>query len=181
MKDGRYLGADPGIKNFAYAIIEVENGEPKFVVCGRFPNLAKNNAQMLNHIKEGMTSTIKNNNVISAGFEEVMFGRNRSSAMSTAKSIGALEMACAELDIECSGITASSLKKQISGNGRASKDEMKIAVHERLIDKIDTEIEQWEKSAPENDTRHPFWKKSQLENADDHCIDAVAVALWLTM
>ena len=181
MKDGRYLGVDPGIKNFGYAVIEVKNDEISFVNCGRMPNLSNHYPTILNQIKEGMGSALRIHSVVEAGFEEVMFGRNRTAAMSTAKAIGAFQMACQELDIDCRGVSPSRLKKLISGNGRASKDEIKQSVFERLDTRLDEEIKAWDKSVPENDSSHPHWRKVQLENADDHTIDAVAVALWLTM
>lgn len=178
-QDGYYLGADPGIKNFGYGVVRIDRGQISFVNCGCMPNLAKNNAQMLNDIRTGMLITLEQYNIVEAAFEEVFFMGNKTSALSTAKCIGAFEMACAELDIPCSGVVPSSLKKKIAGNGRASKDDMKTAVISYLEEDLNYQIENYGEVVPENDSAHPYWKKQQIENTNNHALDAVAVALWL--
>ena len=179
--DGYYLGADPGIRNFGYGVIKVESGVARFVNCGSMPNLARNNAQMLNQIKSGMLLTLEKYSIVEACFEEIFFMGNKTSALSTAKAIGAFEMACDELDVPCSGVSPSKLKKAIAGNGRASKDDMKHAVLSLITDDLDIQIEEWndEEKIPENYSDHPYWKKQQIENTNNHALDATAVALWL--
>ena len=76
-------------------------------------------------------------------YEAVLFGKNVTNALNTAKIIGAIELAAWQQSVASVGYPPQKIKKLITGNGRATKDEMRESVAKLIdIEKSD-EYETW--------------------------------------
>ena len=76
-------------------------------------------------------------------YENVLLGRNVTNAFNAAKIIGGIELVAWDQSIACVGYPPQKIKKMITGNGRATKDEMREAVGNLIdVDKSD-EIKYW--------------------------------------
>ena len=131
------LGIDPGIANTGWAVVFRSVTDGLFRLCGSGVVKTQSDkaigsrlATIIDGIKPGLIVA----DVI--GVELVFFGRNVSSAMSTAHVIGAVELIAHQAGIECIQIHPNQVKAAVLGKSRGSK-----ALVRQFVNKIfDTEI-----------------------------------------
>ena len=116
------LGIDPGIANTGWAVVLRSTTDGLFRLCGSGVVKTQSDkaigsrlATIIDGIKPGLIVA----DVI--GVESVFFGRNVSSAMSTAHVIGAVELVAHQAGIECLQIHPNQVKAAVLGRGRGSK------------------------------------------------------------
>ena len=116
------LGIDPGIANTGWAVVFRSATDGLFRLCGS--GIIKTQSDevigsRLATIIEGIKPAMAVADVI--GVELVFFGRNVSSAMSTAHVIGAVELIANQAGIECIQIHPNQVKAAVLGKSRGSK------------------------------------------------------------
>ena len=116
------LGIDPGIANTGWAVVFRSITDGLFRLCGSGVVTTQSDkaigsrlATIIDGIKPGLIVA----DVI--GVELVFFGRNVSSAMSTAHVIGAVELVAHQAGIECLQILPNQVKAAVLGKSRGSK------------------------------------------------------------
>ena len=92
-------------------------------------------------------------------YENVLFGRNVTNAFNTAKIIGGIELVAWDQTVACVGYPPQKIKKLITGNGRATKDEMRQAIGKLIDAEKSDEYEDW------------------YTKASHHIIDACAIGI----
>ena len=131
------LGIDPGIANTGWAVVFRSVTDGLFRLCGS--GIIKTQSdevigRRLATIIEGIKPAMAVADVI--GVELVFFGRNVSSAMSTAHVIGAVELVAHQAGVKCVQILPNRVKAAVLGKSRGSK-----ALVRQFVNKIfDTEI-----------------------------------------
>ena len=160
------LAFDPGLANLGHSCLHIENDSIKMVDIDIHKqkskvHIGKKLLKIYNHI-EGLV--VKFNPYVVA-YEKMFFRGRSDSAASTIKVIGMIETISEKHNIKSIGVAPPTLKKFITGNGRADKEEMKRSVNLKLIDIV----------SGNKDNVELIMKCSSLSN---HEIDAFGVALW---
>ena len=122
----RFLGIDPGLLVCGYACMEVGQDGEKLVEAGviRTPaELALE--QRLNRIADDTASLLKSLRPDVVAVEELYSHyAHPKTAILMGHARGVILQKCAEVAIEVRSFSATRIKKSITGNGRASKEQM---------------------------------------------------------
>ena len=126
----RILGIDPGLQVCGYACLEAGDSGEKLLeagVCrtsGGLPIEAK-----LNQIAEDIQSLLKKFSPDTVAVEELYSHyAHPKTAILMGHARGVILQKCAEAAIEVRSFSATRIKKSITGNGRASKQQMQRAI-----------------------------------------------------
>jgi crossover junction endodeoxyribonuclease RuvC len=125
----KILGIDPGLQVCGYACLEID-GKEKLIeagVCrtsGNSPLEAR-----LNQIAEDIRSLLKKFSPDIVAVEELYSHyAHPKTAILMGHARGVILQSCAEAAIEVRSFSATRIKKSITGNGRASKQQMQRAI-----------------------------------------------------
>jgi len=126
----RILGIDPGLQVCGYACLEAGEEKHKLIEAGvirtdsRLPMEEK-----LNRIAEDMDSLLKNLNPDVVAVEELYSHyAHPKTAILMGHARGVILQRCAQTGIEVRSFSATRLKKSITGNGRASKEQVQRTI-----------------------------------------------------
>ena len=126
----RFLGIDPGLLVCGYACMEVGQDGEKLVEAGviRTPaELALE--QRLNRIADDTASLLKSLRPDVVAVEELYSHyAHPKTAILMGHARGVILQKCAEVAIEVRSFSATRIKKSITGNGRASKEQMQRTI-----------------------------------------------------
>ena len=131
----RFLGIDPGLLVCGYACLEVEQDGEKLIEAGiiRTPgDLALE--QRLNRIAEDTASLLSSLRPDVVAVEELYshYAHPRT-AILMGHARGVILQKCAEAAIEVRSFSATRIKKSITGNGRASKEQVQRTIQTILF------------------------------------------------
>ena len=157
--EGHVLGFDPGSRNSAYASMIHSNGIFYFNDIGDIELTDDEFGGRISKMAQRVSDLINKHNPSFICYESVLFGRNVTNALNTAKIIGAIEFAAYTQSVTSIGYPPQKIKKIITDNGRASKYEMKENVS-KLID-------------ANKSNEDEFWHT----HASNHIIDACAIGI----
>jgi crossover junction endodeoxyribonuclease RuvC len=126
----RFLGIDPGLLVCGYACLEVEQDSEKLIEAGviRTPaDLALE--QRLNRIADDTASLLESLQPDVVAVEELYSHyAHPKTAILMGHARGVILQKCAEAAIEVRSFSATRIKKSITGNGRASKEQMQRTI-----------------------------------------------------
>ena len=124
----KVIGIDPGIANTGWAIISSENlGKYTHIESGHIKTSPKDELterigkiiETVRPLMKGPKSYLKDWDKIKViGIESVFFGKNVSSAMSTANVIGAISLAAFDNEIKCMMIRPNAVKEAVTGQSK---------------------------------------------------------------
>jgi crossover junction endodeoxyribonuclease RuvC len=138
----RILGIDPGTRVVGYGLIEAE-GSKLFPVAGGIIRTEPNDpmSRRLKQIHESLRVVIRRCRPDAAVVEEVFYGQNISTLIKIGEARGAILAACAIADLETFGYPPAEVKKAVTGNGRASKVQVREMVSMLLGQRMEVETE----------------------------------------
>lgn len=125
----RILGIDPGLQVCGYACLEI-NDKEKLIEAG----VCRTSSQLpleakLNQIAEDTQSLLKKFSPDIVAVEELYSHyAHPKTAILMGHARGVILQSCAEAEIELRSFSATRIKKSITGNGRASKQQMQRAI-----------------------------------------------------
>lgn len=152
----KILGIDPGTATTGYGVIEQLNGKPELLRFGLIETDKNYRAEIrLCLIFDQMKTLIKENSPDVITMESVFFFSNAKTIVSVSQAQGVIKLAAAKTKTPILEFTPLQIKKVVSGNGWAKKNDMKKAV--RKLVKV----------------RQPRHKKTHFDNVTD----AIACAL----
>jgi len=126
------LGIDPGSINCGYAIIEKKLGKVKLIEAG----LIKMRDKILQHqivqMVEGFDQVFKNHVIDEVAIEDIFFAHNPKSVIKLAQFRGALSLKILQDIGNFSEYTPLQVKKAVTGNGKATKDQVSFMVRRIL-------------------------------------------------
>jgi crossover junction endodeoxyribonuclease RuvC len=135
----RVLGIDPGLNITGYGLIEVENDRPLIIEAGvvrskRSQSLGKRLAS----IYHGVDDVIKSLKPDCMGLEELYSHYERpKTSIIMGHARGVICLAAEINSIEIKSYAATQVKRVLTGNGRAPKNQMQLAVMRHLnLDEI---------------------------------------------
>lgn len=126
------IGLDPGIARTGFGILDT-NQEHLFVRCGCLTTPPHDNlADRLAILGQNLSTLIKETTPTQAAVEEIFFGRNTKTAISTAHARGVLLYTLRQHNISISSFTPLQIKSRLTGYGNASKKQVQQLVTSRL-------------------------------------------------
>jgi len=130
----RYLGIDPGLNRTGYALLERSSRGPVLREGGVIRSTAKLSlAQRVYEIGKGMREVIEEFRPQVVAIEQVFsLGRNPKTALLMAHARGAILMTAAENQLPVVHYTPTQIKRLMTGNGRASKQQIQYAIKREL-------------------------------------------------
>ena len=130
----RYLGIDPGLNRTGYALLDRTAQGPLLREGGVIRSQAKLPlAERVWEIAQGFRGLITEYQPDLMAIEQVFsFSRNPKTALLMAHVRGALLMTAAEHKIPIIHYTPTQIKRLLTGNGRASKEQIQYAIQREL-------------------------------------------------
>lgn len=120
----RILGIDPGLAITGYGVID-GSASPVAVRFGEVRTAAKvPEATRLHRIHEQMRSLIRELTPDVLAVEQIFFNKNTRSAMAVGQARGVILLAAAEAGMEVHEFTPLEVKLAVTGQGRATKDQV---------------------------------------------------------
>ncbi len=141
----RILGIDPGLAIVGYCIIDIEGDEYKLVSSGSIRTDKKNSdAARLLEITNDLETIIKQFEPDEASVEKLFFFRNYTTIIPVAEARGIIMMLLEKYNVKINEYTPMVVKQTLTGYGRATKDEVAVAVGnvvEGKLPKLDDTID----------------------------------------
>ena len=126
----RILGVDPGLNITGYGVLAIENDQTRLVEAGVIRSKARASlGDRLKSIHEGMLDVIDSLKPDCIGLEELYSHYERpKTAIIMGHARGVICLAAALRDVPIESYAATQVKKVLTGNGRASKSQVQLAV-----------------------------------------------------
>ncbi len=130
----RILGIDPGLQVCGYACLDAEPGEERLIEAGVIRTEGGVPVERkLNRIAEDTQSLLENFRPDVVAVEELYSHyAHPKTAILMGHARGVILQKCAEAAIEVRSFSATRIKKSITGNGRASKEQMQRTIQTLL-------------------------------------------------
>jgi crossover junction endodeoxyribonuclease RuvC len=126
------LGIDPGTRNMGFALISLENGKISLVEAGLIKMKAENLQFQIPQMVEGLDRIFLNHKVDEVAVEDIFYAHNPSTTIKLAQFRGAIMLKLLQEFGQFSEYTALQVKKALTGNGKASKEQVNFMV-KRLL------------------------------------------------
>lgn len=154
----RILGIDPGTATTGFGVIDVIDGKMDVIEWGLIETPKDGLPEIrLSQIHEELVSKLDHFKPDVMAIEKVFFATNAKTAISVGQAIGVMMLSAAKMKVPIRHYAPGSIKKTVSGTGRADKKVMQQSVRKVLGAKVRSEAH----------------KKTHFDNA----VDALAVAL----
>lgn len=127
------LGIDPGTRVAGYGALVLAPGGPRLVICGTIelpgrPALALR----LGHIQDQLEQLLGKLKPAALAIESAFAGRNVQSALRIGEARGVIIASAARRGVAVSEYAPSVIKKVVTGNGQASKEQVAAMVQRHL-------------------------------------------------
>jgi len=129
----RILGIDPGLRITGYAVIEVQHGAAALLDAGIIRGTARSMTERLAQLHAGLVEVLEEHHPAVMVVEQLYahYAHPRT-AILMAHARGALLLAAAEHTVPVVSYNATSIKKTITGSGRASKEQIQRTMQREL-------------------------------------------------
>lgn len=133
-EDYRILGIDPGLNITGYGVISVSGSQLSIVEAGVIRSRRKDElGTRLQSIHDGIADVIQSLKPDTIGLEQLFSHYERvQTAIIMGHARGVICLACNQAGIEPSHYAATQIKKVLTGNGRAPKSQVQLAVTRQL-------------------------------------------------
>jgi len=126
----RILGIDPGLQVCGYACMEIDGAVEKLIEAGLFRTANSSKIETrLNKIAQDTESLLEKFNPDIVAVEELYshYGHPKTAVL-MGHARGVILYKCAERGVEVRNFSATRIKKSVTGNGRASKEQVQRTV-----------------------------------------------------
>ncbi|MBU1068372.1 crossover junction endodeoxyribonuclease RuvC [Myxococcota bacterium] len=121
-----WLGLDPGSRKAGYAILEMGNdGRPRYRECGLITASGDQLALRLLEIGRGLQEVLDEYHPVAAAVEDIFTAKNSHSALVLGQARGMVLFVLAAAGVEVVTYTPGHVKKAITGQGRAAKQQVR--------------------------------------------------------
>lgn len=132
MEEYKVLGIDPGTINCGYAIINVNKDGKKLVEAGLIKIKSRVLQEQIVELIEGLEVIFSNHNIKEVAIEDIFFAFNPKSVIKLAQFRGALSLKILQEFGNFAEYTPLQVKKAVTGNGKAGKEQVAFMV-KRLL------------------------------------------------
>ena len=131
------LGIDPSLRNTGYGLISYQTHRLQFMAAGTISTgKMETFAQKLKLLYDGVFEVIKHYKPDVFAIEETFYNTNAKTSLLLGHARGVLILAGASANLDVLEYSAKSVKKALTGNGSASKEQVKYMV-ERVLNYYD--------------------------------------------
>jgi len=122
------LGIDPGTKNCGYAIIKKEKNLTILIEAGLIKIKEKELQFQISELVEGLDLIFKNYSIDEVAIEDIFYAFNPKTVLKLAQFRGALSLKILQVFGNFSEYTPLQVKKAVTGNGKAKKEQVAFMV-----------------------------------------------------
>lgn len=122
------LGIDPGSRNCGYAIINFENKKLSLVEAGFIKIKERILQYQITEFIDGIDLVLKNHKIDSVAIEDIFYAYNPKSVIKLAQFRGALSLKILQDFGNFAEYTPLQVKKALTGNGKADKNQVAFMV-----------------------------------------------------
>ncbi|MDD6055768.1 MAG: crossover junction endodeoxyribonuclease RuvC [Helicobacteraceae bacterium] len=126
------LGIDPGSRNCGYAIVALEKGKISLVEAGLIKIEERILQYQILEFVEGIDIVLKNHKINSVAIEDMFYAYNPKTVIKLAQFRGALSLKILQELGNFAEYTPLQVKKALTGNGKAQKEQVAFMV-KRLL------------------------------------------------
>jgi crossover junction endodeoxyribonuclease RuvC len=132
--EGLILGFDPGLAITGYGILQVQNQQPELVEAGILKmRRDRTLAERLKELHDGVLEVLGSFPIAVVAIEQLYSHYERPrTAILMGHARGVLCLAAANANLEVHSYEATKVKRMLTGNGRAPKDQMQQAIRLQL-------------------------------------------------
>ncbi|MEA3498582.1 MAG: crossover junction endodeoxyribonuclease RuvC [Campylobacterota bacterium] len=130
----KVLAIDPGTINCGYAILDVNNKvkKPKLVEAGLIKIKSRVLQEQIMELVEAIDLILKNHTIDEVAIEDIFFAHNPKSVIKLAQFRGALSLKVLLEIGNFSEYTPLQVKKAVTGNGKATKEQVSFMIRRLL-------------------------------------------------
>ena len=122
------LGIDPGTINCGYAIIKKEKQKVQLIEAGLIKIKERVLQDQIMELVEGLDTIIENHTIDEVAIEDIFFAFNPKTVLKLAQFRGALSLKILQELGNFSEYTPLQVKKAVTGNGKAAKEQVAFMV-----------------------------------------------------
>lgn len=129
MFDARVLGVDPGVARMGLAVVGLRERTPVVMWAGvlRTPAGLDESSRLL-RLAQAIRETLEVHRPTAVALERVMWGQNKTSALTVAKVTGVVMLVAAEAGLAVEEYVPLEVKNAITGLGNADKEQVRRAL-----------------------------------------------------
>lgn len=118
------LGIDPGTRNTGYALISLEKGKISLIEAGLIKIKAEDIQYQIPQMVEAFENIFKNHQIDEVALEDIFYAHNPKTTIKLAQFRGAVMLMLLQQFGQFSEYTALQVKQALTGNGKASKEQV---------------------------------------------------------
>ncbi len=118
------LGVDPGTRVVGWAVVQQQGRSFRLVACGAIHARGETLEQRLAQVHAGLLEAAQSHHTAEAAVEEVFAGKNIKSALAVGQGRGVALAALGAAGLSVSSYAAKVIKRAVTGNGSASKQQV---------------------------------------------------------
>ncbi len=118
------LGIDPGTRNMGYALISLEKGKIALIEAGLIKIKAEELQFQIPQMVEAFETIFKNHKIDEVALEDIFYAHNPKTTIKLAQFRGAIMLMLLQQFGQFSEYTALQVKKALTGNGKATKEQV---------------------------------------------------------
>ena len=126
------LGIDPGSRNLGYAVVAYEEGRLALIEAGLVKIKPVDFQYQLSQMIEGLDMIFSSFSIDEVAIEDIFYAYNPQTVLKLAQFRGALALRIIQLHGKFSEYTPLQVKKALTGNGKASKEQVAFMVKKIL-------------------------------------------------
>ena len=126
------LGIDPGTRNMGYALISLDNGKISLIEAGLIKIKADELQFQIPQMVEAFESIFSNHTIDEVAMEDIFYAHNPKTTIKLAQFRGAIMLTVLQQFGQFNEYTALQVKKALTGNGKAAKEQVAFMV-KRLL------------------------------------------------
>ncbi len=130
----RYIGIDPGLHRTGYAVLERTSREPRLLEGGVIASTVDNSLHLRVHeLASGLQEVLDEFQPCCMAIEQIFStGKYPKPALLMAHARGVILLAAAQREMQVVHYTPTQIKRLLTGNGRASKEQIQHAIQNEL-------------------------------------------------
>ena len=126
------LGIDPGARNCGYSIVKKEKNSLILVEAGLIKIKEKVLQHQIMELVEGLDTIFKQHKIDEVAIEDIFYAYNPQTVLKLAQFRGALSLKILQVFGNFSEYTPLQVKKAVTGNGKAAKEQVAFMVKKIL-------------------------------------------------
>jgi crossover junction endodeoxyribonuclease RuvC len=132
LQEYRILGIDPGTISCGYAILDVNNKGIKLIEAGLIKIKSRILQEQILELSDGLEIIFSNHKITDVAIEDMFYAHNPKSVIKLAQFRGALSLKVLQEFGKFAEYTPLQVKKAVTGNGKATKEQVAFMV-KRLL------------------------------------------------